>query len=203
LSLRFLPPRLDLCLAAVLASKSSPLVNPSAYLQRKKYPVGCWLCINLSISRPRTPFISLSLLPFAILILFRAAISYSPRLFGNLAITSLVNCFQVVHCAMLSSCKNNTLQLCYNISTYKPPPMVMMTAGGLEPPRQLASGCQDRYVCQFHHAVRSENLVEGCPPRPPSTESPCERQYHNLRYLSIVNNLYINNNNKNNSLWEN
>ncbi len=100
MSLRFLPPRLDLFLAAVLASKSSPLVDQSAYLQRKKYPVGCWLCISLSVSRPRTPLISLSLLPFAILILFRVAISYSPRLFGSLSITSLVNRFQAVHCAI-------------------------------------------------------------------------------------------------------
>ena len=61
------------------------------------------MCINLSIKRPRTPLISLSLLPFAILTLLRAAISYSPRLFGNLAITSLVNRLHAVHCAIFFS----------------------------------------------------------------------------------------------------
>lgn len=50
--------------------------------------------------------------------------------------------------------------MCYNNTTYKSPPMVRVTAGGLEPPRQLASGCQDRHVCQFHHAVSVENLGE-------------------------------------------
>ena len=103
LSLRFLPPRLALCLAAVRASRSSPLVDQSAYLQRKKYPVGCWLCISLSMSRPRMPVSSLSLLPFAILILLRVAISYSPRRFGSLAIASLVNLLHVVQRAILSS----------------------------------------------------------------------------------------------------
>ena len=50
-----------------------------------------------------------------------------------------------------------------------------LTAGGLEPPRQLASGCQDRHVCQFHHAVNSENLEgENLPAKTPS-ESPYSR----------------------------
>ncbi len=48
----------------------------------------------------------------------------------------------------------NTLQACYNTITYKSPPM---GTGGFEPPRQLASGCQDRHVCQFHHTPISEN----------------------------------------------
>ena len=64
--------------------------------------------------------------------------------------------------------------LCYNIvKSYTSPPMVIMTAGGFEPPRQLpASSCQDYCVCQLHHAVRSENLVEGDSlPAQPSTKS--------------------------------
>ena len=40
--------------------------------------------------------------------------------------------------------------MCYNIFTYKSPPMAL---GRLELPRQLASGCQDRHVCQFHHSA--------------------------------------------------
>lgn len=100
MSLRFLPPRLVLCRIAVLASISRPYVATSAYLQRKKYPVGCWLCINLLISRPRTPLISLSLLPLAILVLFLVATSYSPRRFGSLAIASLVYLFQLVQSAI-------------------------------------------------------------------------------------------------------
>jgi hypothetical protein len=103
LSLRFAPPRLALCLATVRASRSSPLVDQSAYLQRKKYPVGCWSCISLSVSRPRMPVNSLSLLPFAIVILFRVAISYSPRRFGSLAIAPLVYLFHVVQRAIPSS----------------------------------------------------------------------------------------------------
>ena len=53
------------------------------------------------------------------------------------------------------------LSLCYNAFTYKSPPVVIMTAGGLEPPRQFpASSCQDYCVCQLHHAV-VENIGEG------------------------------------------
>jgi hypothetical protein len=45
--------------------------------------------------------------------------------------------------------------MCYNITrSYKSPPMVKMTAGGLEPPRQLsASSAQSYCVCLLHHAV--------------------------------------------------
>ena len=48
--------------------------------------------------------------------------------------------------------------MCYNISTYKLPPLAL---GGFEPPRQLANGCQDRYVCQFQHSAISENQGGG------------------------------------------
>lgn len=58
--------------------------------------------------------------------------------------------------------------MCYNISTYKSPPV---TLGRLELPRQLASGCQDRHVCQFHHSaieIGEGDLAKDCPsPNPP------------------------------------
>jgi len=76
--------------------------------------------------------------------------------------------------------------MCYNTITYKSPPVVIMTAGGLEPPRQLASGCQDRYVCQFHHAVSSENLEgESLPAETPS-KSPCNKNTPDDGCLSRV-----------------
>lgn len=42
------------------------------------------------------------------------------------------------------------ISMCYNIVTYKLPPLA---ARRFERLRQLASGCQDRHVCQFHHAA--------------------------------------------------
>ena len=67
------------------------------------------------------------------------------------------------------------LQSCYN---------TIVTAGGLEPPRQLASGCQDRYVCQFHHAV-VRKLVEGDSlEAQPSIKSPYCKDYHEPCLLS-------------------
>jgi len=41
--------------------------------------------------------------------------------------------------------------MCYNNFTYESPPLVAL--GEFESPRQLASGCQDRHVCQFHHSA--------------------------------------------------
>ena len=65
--------------------------------------------------------------------------------------------------------------MCYN-NTYKSPPMVKMTAGGLEPPRQLpASSCQDYCVCQLHHAVRSENLEGGSLPAETPSKLPNDK----------------------------
>ena len=64
--------------------------------------------------------------------------------------------------------------------------MVIMTAGGFEPPRQLpASSCQDYCGCQLHHAVAESgegDLAKDCPsPKPPQL-----KRYHKLRSLSIV-----------------
>lgn len=78
--------------------------------------------------------------------------------------------------------------LCYNIvKLYTSPPMVIMTAGGLEPPRQLpASSCQDYCGCQLHHAVAESgegDLAKDCP----SPKLPQLKRYHNLRGLSIAN----------------
>lgn len=47
--------------------------------------------------------------------------------------------------------------MCYNISTYNEPPL---GGGRFELPRRLADGCQDRYVCQFHHPPTIENWGE-------------------------------------------
>lgn len=76
--------------------------------------------------------------------------------------------------------------MCYN-TTYKSPPVVIMTAGGLEPPRQLpASSCQDYCVCLLHHAVSSENQVEGKSlPAEPSTKSPSNNVTPDCGRLSI------------------
>ena len=102
MSLRFLPPRLALCRLAVLASILIPLLKKSAYLQRKKYPVGWRSCMKRSMRRPFTP-VPLSLPPDAITVLLWAAISYSPRLLGNLAIPSLVYLFHAVQPILTSS----------------------------------------------------------------------------------------------------
>ncbi len=76
--------------------------------------------------------------------------------------------------------------VCYNISrSYVSPPVVIMTAGGFEPPRQLtASSCQDYCVCQLHHAVAEigeGDLAKDCP----SPKSPQLQNYHTLQDLSI------------------
>jgi len=84
----------------------------------------------------------------------------------------------------ISSYMKTTLHSCYNVFTYKSPPVVIVALGGLEPPRQLASGCQDRYVCQFHHsAVESGegDLAKDCP----SPKLPQIKHYHNICRLSI------------------
>lgn len=75
--------------------------------------------------------------------------------------------------------------LCYNI-TYKSPPMVRMTAGGLEPPKPQATEFQARPVCHFQHAVSFENLDgESLPAETPS-KLPCLKRYHILGDLSRV-----------------
>ena len=156
-------PVLVISLLVVLPSSSKPLSNKSAYWQRKKYPDGHLFCIRRDIRRPLTPPVSLLLPPESTIVILRLAIWYVPLLLGNLSITALVYLFQAVHCAILLPLRTKSLHLCYN---------TIVTAGGFEPPRQLASGCQDRHVCQFHHAVRSENLVEGDSlPAQPSTKS--------------------------------
>ena len=140
-------PVLDMSLLVVLPSKSKPLSNQFAYRQRNQYPDGHLLFKSRDIRRSLIPLLySLSLPPASMMVILRLAIWYAPHLLrGSLSTTALVYLFQVVHCAILFPLRTESLQPCYNI-TY-------MTAGGLEPPRQLASGCQDRYVCQFHHAV--------------------------------------------------
>ncbi len=74
--------------------------------------------------------------------------------------------------------------MCYNVSTYKSPPVVMVALGEFESPRQLASGCQDRHVCQFHHSANESgegDLAKDCP----SPKLPQLISYYNLHYLSI------------------
>ena len=73
--------------------------------------------------------------------------------------------------------------MCYNI-TYKSPPMVMMTAGGLEPPRQLpASRTQIYCACQLHHAV-AESGEDELAKDFSSPPSPQLKGYYNLAILS-------------------
>lgn len=56
--------------------------------------------------------------------------------------------------------------MCYNI-IYKSPPMVVMRAGGFEPPRQLSANSFQSYrACQLHHVLveRGEgSLAKDCP----------------------------------------
>ena len=75
--------------------------------------------------------------------------------------------------------------MCYNTITYKSPLVVIMTAGGLEPPRQLSANSFQSYrACQLHHAVAESgegDLAKDCPsPKPPQL-----KDYHNLYCLSI------------------
>lgn len=98
----------------------------------------------------------------------------------------LVNLRFLPRIGIISSLKSGICIMCYNTITYKSPPVVIMTAGGLEPPRQLpASSCQDYCVCLLHHAVtesREGYLAKDCPsPKPPQL-----KRYHKLRGLSIV-----------------
>ena len=209
-------PVLVIILLVVLPSISRPLSNKSAYWQRKKYPDGHLLFMRRFISRSLTPLLySLSLPPMSTIVILRLAIWYAPRLlFGNLSITVLVYLFQVPHRAIVSSFSKSgvirfkasaisitpnamsclifnskmkiTLQACYNVTTYKSPPAVIMTAEGLEPSRQLtASSCQDYCGCQLHHAVRSESgegdLAKDCP----SPKLPQLERYHTLCSLTM------------------
>ena len=161
----------------VLPSISKPPSSQSAYRQRNQYPDGHLLASIRAIRRSLTPLLhSLSLPPVSTMVMLRLAIWYAPlRFLGNLSTTVLVYLFQVVHCGIVNLLRTASLQLCYNS---------IVGLGGFEPPRQLASSCQDYHGCQLRHSPSAENLVEGSPPSPPSTESPCKRHYHNLYLLS-------------------
>ena len=120
--------------------------------------------------------------------------SYAPASLGDFfAVSSskLYSLFRVSGIALLTSFRSfytrdwisgklaqsmRYLQPCYNIT---------VTAGGLEPPRQLASGCQDRYVCQFHHAVSVENLEGESLPAVTPSKSPSNNNIPNDGHLSI------------------
>ena len=74
--------------------------------------------------------------------------------------------------------------MCYNI-TYKSPPMVIVTAGGLEPPRQMSANRFQSYrACQLHHAVSVENQGEGSLPDRTSPKSPINSNIPKHGHLS-------------------
>lgn len=163
----------------VSPSRSKPLLSQSAYRQRNQYPDGHLLPRIRVINRSLTPLLhSLSLPPVSTTVMLRLAIWYVPlRFLGSLSTAALVYLFQVVHCGIAGLLRTATLQPCYNS---------IMTAGGLEPPRQLsASSCQDYCGCQLHHAVYSENQEGGSLPTQTPSEFPLLKSYHNLWFLSI------------------
>jgi hypothetical protein len=145
----------------VSPSISKPLSSQPAYRQRNQYPDGHLLLRSRAINRSLTPLLySLSLPPVSTIVRLRLAIWYAPRLLlGSLSISLLVYLFHVVHCAIMPSSSTEPLQLCYNI--------MYMTAGGLEPPRQLpASSFQSYRACLLHHAVSESGeggLAKDCP----------------------------------------
>ena len=100
-------------------------------------------------------------------------------------VTSLNTFCMIFHCFYLFT--NNVFcsvcNLCYNVSTYKSPPM---GTGGLEPPRQLtANSFQSYRACLLHHAPTGENSEgESLSAETPS-RIPQLKRYHNLRDLSI------------------
>ena len=58
--------------------------------------------------------------------------------------------------------------MCYNVAAYKLTPV---GGEGFEPSWLVADGCQDRYVCQFHHPPTTETWGEcfhqdATPPQP-------------------------------------
>lgn len=116
----------------------------------------------------------LLLLPLYMMALAALANWYAPSSCGTRLIFSKVNldhlfCIGMIH--LLSP-------IWYNMGTTD------LALGGLEPPRQLASGCQDRHVCQFHHsAVRSGGSAPAKMLLPLST--PQLRNYHKTHPLSI------------------
>lgn len=79
--------------------------------------------------------------------------------------------------------------LCYNIIvTCK---LYSLALGGFEPPRQLACGCQDRYVCQFHHSAITENQRgESSSPANPLSSPPLKYKSGH-KYLSSINTIVI------------
>ena len=104
--------------------------------------------------------IELSLLPIYTTVALYSS-SYAPGSLGAFWVVALSKGYNLLLVSgIIASLRTATLQPCYNI---------IVTAGGLEPPWQLASGCQDRHVCQFHHAVNLENLEgESLPAETPS-----------------------------------
>jgi hypothetical protein len=154
--------------------------NPFGISATEKYPVGWRLCINRSIS---LPFTLLLLPPEAITTLLRAAISYSPSPSRSLAIHSLVNRFQVVQRAIMTSNQfifyTGLYFLCYNIATSYTPPMAV---GRLELPRaHRLTVSQAQPVCQFQHTA-FENMGEG--KSLPASPSP-KPQLKNTRGISF------------------
>lgn len=166
-----------------------PLSKKLAILYLKYLAVGYlfvrqWL---ISLSRILT-----SLPPWSIIRPFLLANSYTPDSLGTPWTFNSMYFDHLFCIGIISSYMKNTLQECYNISTYKSPPV---GTGGLEPPRQLpASSYQDYCVCQLHHVPISENAEGASLPDETPSKNPQLKRYHNLCDLSIdkTTHLYLN-----------
>jgi hypothetical protein len=94
-------------------------------------------------------------------ILYPTAMTAIPKATPERFVLVIMNLDNLLFLDIFTSLQHEPLQACYNV-TY-------MTAGRLELPRQLASGCQDRHVCHFHHAVKSRGSTPAkllLPPNP-------------------------------------
>ncbi len=160
-----------------------PLPKKLAILYLKYLAVGYlfvrkWL---ISLSRMLT-----SLPPWSIIRLSLLASSYAPGSSGTLRTLGRVNLDHLFLIGIISSLKSGICIMCYNIlKSYISPRMVIMTAGGLEPPRQrTARSFQNYDVCQLHHADTKSgegDLAKDYPsPKPPQL-----KRYHKWCSLSI------------------
>ena len=179
-SLSYLETNNSQCSCSILIGDPKKLAN-----RKRKYFTDLGLCFLWKFNLPLTPC-SLSPLPIYTISPLVSPSSYIPCLLGTRLSLARVNGDHRFVIGIITSYMKTTLQLCYNIATYKSPPVVIMALGGFEPPRQLASKPQTCHVCQFHHSA--DYTAEGTGKTQDDFPSADLQliSYHNLRILSIL-----------------